>query len=447
MARDVALGKLDESTVRRMWWAALDTLQDEILSDIDLDGGIWLASPLPALYDSNLLKSLNGWVWSPDGLDKLKVQNIGLLPPSRIRSIHQTNNLDSACFKRLPLRIEDGNDPFLMVITAEVQIALALHGDKGQRNLLIRTDSDTLKDVFKMLFLRLEQDEFVETIELKKVLKSLWPLKNNLDISNRFWPLVSEKLASFSPSLNIQTLPDKSSLDKSFEESDSQISLLEAITHEVRTPLATIRTLIRSLLRRNDISKEILKRLKQIDTECTEQIDRFGLIFKAAELERKKSKSSGLAKTDLGNMLHTMYPVWKDQLDRRGLRLSLEVAQDLPPVLSNPEQLELMLGGLIDRNSRGLKTGQSLFLELSPAGHRLKLRIFAETSSSQFKENVSSNSNSNSDLGAVLSWNPETGSLQLSQAATQRLLASLGGRLTSRKDKGLTVFFPVAESQ
>ncbi len=445
MSKDVPLGKLDESTVRRMWWAALDTLQDEILVNIDLRGGIWIASPLPALYDSNLLKYLNGWVWSPDALEKLKLPNFGLLPPSRVQSINKNNQGDSSTFNRLSLRKEDGNDPFFMIITSEFQIAIALHGHQGQRNLLIRNDYETLQDVLKMLFLRLDQEELAEAFELKESLQALLPLKNNRQVSEIFWPLVSEKLAVFSPSLNIQTLPDKLNSESISEGREVQISLLEAITHEVRTPLATIRTLIRSLLRRNDIAKEVFNRLKQIDSECTEQIDRFGLIFKAAELERKQSKKSGLARTDLGNMLQTMYPVWKNQLERRGLRLLLEVAPDLPHVLSDPEQLELMLGGLIDRNSRGLQSGESLFLELTPAGQRLKLQIFAKSPSAQCDK--TSPNNINSDLGAVLSWDPDTGSLQLSQAATQRLLASLGGRLINRKQKGLTVFFPIADSR
>jgi len=209
--------------------------------------------------------------------------------------------------------------------------------------------------------------------------------------------------------------------------------------------LATIRTLIRSLLRRSDISEVITNRLKQIDTECTEQIDRFGLIFKAAELERNQSKNSGLARTDLGNMLHAMYPVWSKQLERRGLILKLDIASDLPQVLSDPEQLELMLGGLIDRNSRGLKSGGSLVLELTPAGHRLKLQIFSDLQNNQIHK--TSRKEFNSALGTVLSWNPDTGSLQLSQGATQKLLASLGGRLANRRDSGLTVFFPVAEAK
>ena len=56
-----------------------------------------------------------------------------------------------------------------------------------------------------------------------------------------------------------------------------------------------------------------------------------------------------------------------------------------------------------------------------------------------------SESVSNEEIGPVLSWNPATGNLQLSQAATQRLLKSLGGRLTNSRDKGITIFFPISE--
>jgi BRCT domain type II-containing protein len=50
-------------------------------------------------------------------------------------------------------------------------------------------------------------------------------------------------------------------------------------------------------------------------------------------------------------------------------------------------------------------------------------------------------------VGPVLSWNPATGSLQLSRQATQQLFHRLGGRLTERGASTLTVFFPLAERQ
>ena len=57
---------------------------------------------------------------------------------------------------------------------------------------------------------------------------------------------------------------------------------------------------------------------------------------------------------------------------------------------------------------------------------------------------VRENSAGQAQVGPVLSWNPSTGSLQLSQRATRQLLASLGGRYRQRQDRSLTVFFPLA---
>ncbi|PSN18910.1 hypothetical protein C7271_10095, partial [filamentous cyanobacterium CCP5] len=61
--------------------------------------------------------------------------------------------------------------------------------------------------------------------------------------------------------------------------------LLQAMAHEIRTPLTTIRTFTRSLLKRRDLADDVVRRLNLIDRECTQQIDRFNLIFQAVELE------------------------------------------------------------------------------------------------------------------------------------------------------------------
>ena len=59
------LAAATRTTVRRQWWAALATLQDDFLPPLQPLRGIWLASPLPALYEPELLKPLQGWVWAP----------------------------------------------------------------------------------------------------------------------------------------------------------------------------------------------------------------------------------------------------------------------------------------------------------------------------------------------------------------------------------------------
>ena len=441
MAHGVSHITCNESTVRRMWWAALDTLQSDILLPMNLSRGLWLSSPLPALYEPKLLNKFQGWVWAPKDLRNLINPSIGLLPPSQ--SVSKGIDNDSPDYERLNLLEEDGNDPLLIVITPEIQIALSLEGKFQERKLLMRSDPETLSDLLTLLDNRLNRENIKQANNLRNALGEMGQLKTNDNLSEIFWPLLSHRLADIAPSLNIQTLPDNLISDQKSSSKNSEISLLEALTHEIRTPLATIRTLIRSLLRKKDLPKVVEDRLSQIDIECTEQIDRFGLIFNAVELERSKPEQSNLALTDLGQMLTLLSPVWSNQLERKGLKLILDISPDLPKVLSDSEGLELMLTGLIDSNTRGLQAGGELTLKLRPAGQRLKLQILTQLSTIN-KSEVSDNI-SNEEIGPVLSWNPATGNLQLSQAATQRLLKSLGGRLTNRRDSGITIFFPISE--
>jgi signal transduction histidine kinase len=229
----------------------------------------------------------------------------------------------------------------------------------------------------------------------------------------------------------------------------AELALLEALTHEVRTPLATIRTLIRSLLRRSDLPSVVRQRLEQIDGECSEQIDRFGLIFLAAELQRQPGRgqpleASQLARTDLSQLLRQLEGLWQRQLRRRDLKLTLSISDDLPPVLSDPMRLETMLGGLMDRFSRSLPAGSHVRLRLRPAGQRLKLQISSDDPGLR-GGTPAETSNDTARVGPVLSWNPTTGSLNLSRQATQLLFHRLGGRFTERGGSSLTVFFPLAE--
>jgi hypothetical protein len=230
----------------------------------------------------------------------------------------------------------------------------------------------------------------------------------------------------------------------------AELALLEALTHEVRTPLATIRTLIRSLLRRSDLPSVVRQRLEQIDGECSEQIDRFGLIFLAAELQRHPGRgqpleASQLARTDLSHLLRHLEGIWQRQLRRRDLRLTLSIADDLPPVLSDPARLETMLGGLMDRFSRSLPAGSHVRLRLRPAGQRLKLQLSSDEPGRRAAPSPMEGPKESARVGPVLSWDPTTGSLNLSRQATQLLFHRLGGRFTERGGSSLTVFFPLAE--
>ena len=451
MAADVPEGHANDAHARRLWWAALEVLQELLGSDGHASGGVWLAAPLPALYSPDLLKRFQGWVWAPQALDALHAaERSTLLPPDRQHKPDAEAEAAASCnrFQRLPLQDSDSQDPLLIVITGKLQVALALYGAEGQRQLLMRSEPDVLGQVLTLVEQRLRRDAPEQANDLQQAIRLLGPLQSSSDLAVQFWPKLAERLAGMVPTVTLQAArasdlgSDQPRAETNADRADAELSLLEAITHEVRTPLATIRTLIRSLLRRRDLPEQVLDRLSQIDTECSEQIDRFGLIFQAAELQRQPDSPSALARTDLGAMLQTLAPGWEQQLQRRGLTLELKIEQDLSPVLSDPGRLEPMLGGLIDRCSRGLPAGSSLTLTLQPAGAKLKLQLLSRTPDQL--ESLDSDNLSQEQLGPVLSWNTNTGGLQLSQNATRDLLERLGGRLTQRRDQGLTVFFPIA---
>jgi signal transduction histidine kinase len=340
-------------------------------------------------------------------------------------------------YQRLALRHEDGQDPVLLVITPSLQVALALYGDPQQRQLLMRCDPTSLGDVLSLLGRRLKDQSPHQAEQLHSALEALGPLHSDEQLKERFWPSLAERLTVSAPALMLQ--PVVSPETKPQNASDD-LNLLEALTHEVRTPLATIRTLIRSLLRRKDLPELVMKRLRQIDVECSEQIDRFGLIFHAAELQRQPTEAN-LAHTDLESILRSLAPGWSEQLKRREIRLSLDLDRGLPTVMSDSRRLEAMLGGLIDRSSRGLPGGSELQLGLQAAGARVKLQLHVVLPGSA--GSAPHASPAREELGTVLSWDPATGSLQLSQDATRQMMASLGGRYQPRRDRDLTVFFPV----
>ena len=432
---------VDDDTSRRMWWASLDVIQRDFLSHNYQQGGIWVASPLPAINDKKFFNHLHGWLWSPEGFPYFQKENAGFLPVNHAAKTKKDFDFITN-YKVLNLSQKDGYEPFLMIVTPNFQCVLSIAGEKDKKILLMKCDEESLKISIELMHAKLSQENYEEGIKFRNAINNLGNLNINDHFEKKFWPMLSAKLAKLGQSHNI-----KNSLKNDKENVQiTEAKLLSAISHEVRTPLATIRTLISSTLKKYNMDESIRNRLIQIDNECNEQINRFGLIFNAAELVSNEVPSlNNLAKINLAEIFKKLVPVWNKQLNRRGISLKIDIPSQLPQILSDSEKLELMLRGLIDKNTRGLQEGSILILELRPAGQKLKLQLKVQKFNSNQKQ-ILQNENG-SDIGPVLNWNPQTGSLQLTQNATQKLLASLGGHVTQRRDTGLTVFFPISDAK
>ncbi len=239
-------------------------------------------------------------------------------------------------------------------------------------------------------------------------------------------------------------------------EAAPDVELLQALTHEIRTPLTTIRTLTKLLLKRKDIAPEVRRRLEIIDRECTEQINRMELIFRAVELETTATqpKPVNLTSISLAQIFQQSIPRWQKQAQRRNLTLDVVLPQKLPTVVSNPAMLEQVLTGLVENFTRSLPAGGHIQLQVMPAGEQLKLQ-FQSQSDGNGNGRVAGAANKTCStlrsIGQLLNFQPETGSLSLNLDVTKHLFQALGGKLIVRQrpqeGEVMTIFLPLEVNQ
>jgi hypothetical protein len=228
------------------------------------------------------------------------------------------------------------------------------------------------------------------------------------------------------------------------------VELLQAFAHEVRTPLATIRTITKLLLKQRDLPANVIKRLEVIDRECTEQIDRMELLFRAAELETTNSVNSPgthLTPTCLEQVLQQSIPRWQEAASRRDLKLNVVLPQKLPTVVSNPNMLDRVLTGLIENFTRSLPPGSRIEVQVIPAGDQLKLQFLPLPQENANVVAASCSPPIRRAIGQLLMFQPETGTISLNLAATKHLFQAIGGKLIVRQrpqhGEVMTIFLPL----
>lgn len=223
-----------------------------------------------------------------------------------------------------------------------------------------------------------------------------------------------------------------------------EVEFIQALTHEIRTPLTTIRTLTKLLLkRRHNLTKDTVERLESIDRECTDQINRMELIFRAAELETKsKNQEMRLVAISLEQIFQKSIPRWQKQAQRRNAMLDFVLPQKLPQIISDPEMLDRLLTGLMENLIRSLPSGGQVQVVVTTAGDRLKLQLLSQKAYQ---------TNPLKSLGRLLMFQPETGGLCLNLDVTKNLFHALGGKLivrnSAKQGEVLTIFLPLGKQR
>jgi len=476
--------------------AALNLLLHRNLeSSRAVQGGVILSGPVPVLGQQELQRAIATWTFTASPLWSNTWMPFRLLPSA------DREKVEGAKMGTVPLIPSDplSREQFCLVITPKLNLVMVLGETADQEPAFLYSfDPDIITRCWQALRLRLllsgssalrkidpliqgahlPQPHYRTVAEFNRLMLTLLPEPTELEegatrISERFRVLEATQnghkpYGSMEASSNghgasqtgvAKTIDaDEEGAQRSLEDALNQsesfdTELLQAIAHEVRTPLTTIRTLTRLLLKRKDLSPDVLKRLAVIDQECTEQIDRFNLIFRAVELQQTRSDRplTPLAPISLNQLFQQHVPRWQQLASQRSLSLDVVLPQKLPMVVTDPTMLDQVLTGLIDRITQTLPPQSHIQVDVTLAGHQLKLQF-----QSQMQEEAATTANRRGgnppmtplkSLGQLLMFQPETGSLSLNLAVTKSLFQALGGKLIVRQrpqqGEVLTIFLPL----
>jgi len=459
--------------------------------------GLILSGPLPVLSHPELVTNISKWLLTSNLLHITNWLPFKLLPAVDQRPV-KTTSTDSAT-NALPLLPDDplASEQFCLVLTPWFSLVMVLgenlldkpafmfsfmpdvvqqaweairprillmssHQVEQLDELVHRFPAVTPDYKTVMQFSRLMLEHLPEPLEeLEGERRDIKGRRTGLGVSSKNGrsaqtaPLNSSDHDSKNPFKTEHISSDRT--NPLYEAKAPDVELLKALAHEIRTPLTTIRTLTRSLLKRTDLSPDVLKRLSMIDRECSEQIDRFGLIFRAVELETSATRHAAmsLTRTSLAQVFQDSIPRWQKQASQRQLTLDVVLPQKMPAVVSDPTILDQALTSLIERFTRNLPAGSHITVEAMPAGSQLKLQLQSHPQKNDGEKSHKSSGWPNhggyqpllKSLGQLLMFQPETGSLTLNLSVTKNLFQALGGKLIVKQNpqqgEVMTVFLPL----
>lgn len=423
--------------------------------------GLILAGPAPSISHPEVLQQFDSWTFTAHPL----AAAFGLarrLAPAALSAFAKTE-VEAIPHQTVTLVPQDclAAEQFCVVRTANFSLTLLLsQNNQGQPQFWFSFDPDINDRVWQILRLRVVMLNDQHVAALDQAIAQFPPVAPPYEVVSQFSQALitslpePQEVSAFDENLLANAVHrvahrSPSESNKPLGTNLLDVDLLQAFAHEVRTPLTTIQTLTKSLLKRLELTPDVVKRLEMIERECAEQINRFGLIFRAVELETSQQSGFALTAIDLDQLFECSIPRWQKQASQRGLTLEVLLPQHLPSVMTDPTMLDQTLTSLIERSARSLPSGSTIQVEATIAGPQLKLQV--ETRAADDLGAPKPHSPLLKSLGQILMFQPETGSISLNLAVTKNLFQAMGGKMIvrQREEAGevLTIFLPIERSR
>ncbi|MFO1518457.1 MAG: ATP-binding protein [bacterium] len=136
--------------------------------------------------------------------------------------------------------------------------------------------------------------------------------------------------------------------------------LAGGIAHEINNPLSGILAFAQLALGQTEAGSQLNEDIREIETSalrCKKIVENL------LEFSRQSS-SEDRFELDLGEALQRVLPLLKVQIKEAGVYLETELAEDLPKILANSNQLEQVLLNLTSNACHALKSGGKVKIEV-----------------------------------------------------------------------------------
>ncbi len=147
------------------------------------------------------------------------------------------------------------------------------------------------------------------------------------------------------------------------------------VSHELKTPLSLIRMFGELLATGRAKSADTALEYAQIITRESERLSRLiDNVLDFARIERGKAAYT-FATGDLAEVLSRGLDVYRYRLEREGMKLTVDIPDDLPPVRIDENAMTLVLLNLVDNAVKYASEGKALHVSLAERGDRVLLMV------------------------------------------------------------------------
>jgi signal transduction histidine kinase len=149
---------------------------------------------------------------------------------------------------------------------------------------------------------------------------------------------------------------------------------VSSVSHELKTPLTTIK-LLAHLLQRNELPEnERLDYSKTIAFECDRQIDFVGNLLDLSRIESGAYKLRQ-RRVEVDELIRSSVEVERQRAESLGLLLVTDVASNLPPLKGDFEALRRVIRGLVDNAIKYTPEGGRIVVSARQAGETLAIMV------------------------------------------------------------------------